>query len=95
MKKVMINSKPTTASGHLSSDNWVANRHMTTEPLKRLTFDIPLSLHQQFKSLCALGGENMADVMRMLLERHLVQVAPLNGSTPGPTETGLSGEASH
>jgi acyl carrier protein phosphodiesterase len=37
--------------------------------MKRLTIDIPLSLHQRVKSRCALQGEKMADVVRGLLEK--------------------------
>jgi hypothetical protein len=36
---------------------------------KRLTVDIALSLHQRFKSQCALQGLQMADVVRELLEK--------------------------
>ena len=46
------------------TDSW------QSEPIKRLTIDIPLSLHQRVKSQCALQGENMADVVReFLLDR--------------------------
>jgi hypothetical protein len=41
--------------------------------MKRLTIDIPLSLHQRVKSQCALKGDKMADVVRELLERHFPQ----------------------
>ena len=41
--------------------------------MKRLTIDIPLSLHQRVKSQCALKGENMADVVRELLGKHFPQ----------------------
>jgi hypothetical protein len=71
MKKITIGTKPTTTSGHHTSDAWVADRQTTTvESNKRLTIDVPLSLHQKVKSQCALKGENMADVIRELLERH-------------------------
>ena len=37
--------------------------------MKRLTIDVPLSLHRQIKSRCALDGVNMADAVRELLEK--------------------------
>lgn len=70
MKKVIIGGKPTAKSAPSSPDNWVSDRSGKT---KRLTIDIPLSLHQRVKSQCALKGEKMADVVRELLEKHFGQ----------------------
>ena len=70
MKKITISSKPTAKVDHQKLDAWVDGRSSTAEPTKRLTIDVPLSLHQRVKSQCALKGENMADVIRELLERH-------------------------
>lgn len=39
------------------------------EPMKRLTIDIPLSLHKRVKSRCADQGTTIADVVRSYLER--------------------------
>lgn len=39
------------------------------EPMKRLTIDIPLSLHKRVKSQCANQGTTIADVVRAYLER--------------------------
>jgi hypothetical protein len=64
MKKVTFGGKPTTNRMVNSPDEWVAG-----EPTKRLTIDIPLSLHQRVKSQCALEGANMAEVVRGLLEK--------------------------
>lgn len=36
---------------------------------KRLTLDVPLSLHRRIKRTCADRGEMMADVLRDILER--------------------------
>lgn len=70
MKKITIGTKPTSHHGHGSADAWVNDRAADTEPTKRLTIDIPLSLHQRVKSQCALRGENMADVVRAMLLKH-------------------------
>lgn len=70
MKKVTIGTKPTSNAGHATPDAWVSDRQGNTEPVKRLTIDVPLSLHQRVKSQCALRGENMADVVRELLVKH-------------------------
>ena len=41
----------------------------TSEPTKRLTIDVPLSLHKRIKSQCAMQNLVMADEIRELLER--------------------------
>lgn len=69
-KKVSFGAKPTSPVAPASPDRWVTDRLKSTEPIKRLTIDVPLSLHQQIKSQCALRGEKMADVVRLLLEKH-------------------------
>ena len=69
MKKITIGSKPTSKSAPSTPDDWVADRPGPDEPMKRLTIDIPVSLHKRVKSQCALKGEKMADVVRELLER--------------------------
>lgn len=68
MKKVTFSGKPAVNRTAASPDQWVSG-----EPTKRLTIDIPLSLHQRVKSQCALKGENMADVVRELLEKEFRQ----------------------
>jgi len=70
MKKISIGSKPNPKpAAPASADSWVSNRMTPTdEPMKRLTIDIPLSLHQRVKSECALRGVKMADEVRDLLE---------------------------
>ncbi len=73
MKKVSIGGKPTAKSVRTSPDDWVSDRSSINEPAKRLTIDIPLSLHQRVKSQCALKGEKMADVVRELLEQRFEQ----------------------
>jgi len=69
MKKVAIGAKPQGPGNRPSSDQWVAARE-ASEPIKRLTIDIPLTLHKRIKSQCAIRGENMADEIRKLLEKH-------------------------
>ena len=39
------------------------------EPMKRLTIDIPRSLHTRIKSACALRGSKMVDEIRNMLDR--------------------------
>ena len=39
------------------------------EVMKRLTIDVSETLHKRMKAQCALRGEKMADVVRLLLER--------------------------
>jgi hypothetical protein len=60
-------------------DEWVAGSGETNEPqpaeavpaepMKRLTIDIPKSLHTRIKAGCAVRGSKMVDEIRILLER--------------------------
>lgn len=70
MKKIDFGGKPSPRPDQTSPDKWVADRlAKPVEPMKRLTIDVPLSLHQTVKSQCAIQGKNMADVIRDLLEQ--------------------------
>ena len=87
MKKITIGRKPTAKSGPTSPDDWVSDRSRSNEPTKRLTIDIPLSLHQRVKSQCALNGENMADVVRELLEKRFKPERPAVVQSSEPAVT--------
>lgn len=76
MKKITIGRKPTSTSGPTSPDDWISDRSRSNEPMKRLTIDIPKSLHQRVKSQCALNGDQMADVVRALLEKRFKPESP-------------------
>ncbi|MDX2119008.1 MAG: hypothetical protein SFY96_12575 [Planctomycetota bacterium] len=65
MKKVNFAAKPAARSGQ-SFDQWVAGKPQA-EPTKRLTIDVPLSLHRRMKTRCVLDDVIMADVIRDLL----------------------------
>jgi hypothetical protein len=68
-KKVSFGVKPSAARADTSkADEWVNNRN--TETMKRLTIDVPASLHARIKSQCAIRGVKMADEVRELLEKH-------------------------
>lgn len=43
------------------------------EPLKRLTLDIPVTLHTRIKSQCALRQVKMVEEIRLLLEEHFAE----------------------
>lgn len=73
-KKIAFGAKPT---AKLAADNWVENRatEVVVEPaaeeMKRLTIDIPASLHRSIKSQCAMRGSKIADEVRdMLLQKY-------------------------
>jgi hypothetical protein len=63
-KKVAFGPKPVAAS--VKADQWVERR--TQDGIKRLTIDIPASLHSRIKAQCAVRGTKMADEIRSLLE---------------------------
>jgi predicted DNA binding CopG/RHH family protein len=66
-KKVTIGAKPTAAQP-ANPDQWVKERAAPErETTKRLTIDIPESLHRAIKSQCAARGTKIADEVRELL----------------------------
>ena len=68
-KKISIGTKPSTraaAAPAAAADNWVENR-AEEEPMKRLTIDIPASLHRAIKMQTAQRGTKIADEVRELL----------------------------
>ena len=68
-KKVSFGTRPTPAPAPpAKADEWV--NHRATDTMKRLTIDVPASLHARIKSQCALRGVKMADEVRALLEQH-------------------------
>lgn len=68
-KKVTIK---TNKSREAAADDWVKDRKPATiaegEVMKRLTIDVPVSLHKRIKTYCAANGLIMADEIRALLE---------------------------
>jgi hypothetical protein len=75
MKKVSFTGKPNIGAGgnRPDPDSWVQNREVesseTKEAMKRLTIDVPVSLHKRIKSQCAMQDLVMADVIRDLLDQ--------------------------
>jgi hypothetical protein len=69
MKKITFAAKPAHGVASAHADAWVNDRQPAGEPIKRLTVDVPISLHRRIKSQCALRNENMADAIRVLLEK--------------------------
>ena len=69
-KKVSIGSKPSA----MTPDKWIHSRQgegkSEGSEMKRLTFDVSVSLHRRIKSQCALKGVKMADELRCLLEKY-------------------------
>lgn len=79
-KKVNFNAKPKKEKP-INVDEWVVNRDSKavdskskpeepSEKIKRLTLDIPESLHRAIKKKAVEDGETMADQLRSLLEEH-------------------------
>ena len=68
-KKVSIGTKPTNKPAPAAADAWVESRSNgdTPETMKRLTIDVPESLHRAIKRACADRGTKMADEVRELL----------------------------
>lgn len=67
-KKISIGAKPTTRAVPAAADAWVESRNAgEVEPMKRLTIDIPESLHRAIKGQCAMRGTKIADELREIL----------------------------
>lgn len=70
-KKIAFGTKPTAKpAAPAPVDTWVETRGedtATTEPMKRLTIDVPESLHREIKAQCAMRGAKIADEVRELL----------------------------
>lgn len=73
-KKVSFAAKPSNPATSDDGDKWVEHRKISapesSEPMKRLTIDVPSSLHRRLKITCAQRGHKMADEIRALLEQH-------------------------
>ena len=68
-KKVSIGAKPSSKPAPAAADAWVESRVPAEgpEPMKRLTIDVPASLHRAIKTQCAARGTKIADEVRELL----------------------------
>jgi hypothetical protein len=73
-KKVSITPKPTNVQSEPNLDNWISqgkenlnDAQPTSEKIKRLTIDIPESLHRTIKAQCANRGNKIVDEIRALL----------------------------
>jgi len=68
-KKVRIGGKPTNTTVPVAADAWVESRSSddASGQMKRLTIDVPESLHRQIKTSCAQRGTKIADEVRELL----------------------------
>jgi hypothetical protein len=68
-KTVVIGQRPTAVKPvPENADAWVEKRETgEEEPLKRLTIDIPATLHREIKAQCAMRGAKIVDEVRELL----------------------------
>lgn len=82
MKKVTFGPRPSAPGGN--PDQWVAAQPQPAEPMKRLTIDIPVSLHRRVKTACVSENLVMAEVVRKYLEKRFPEPEP----TPTPEPAG-------
>jgi hypothetical protein len=71
-KKISIGARPSTrATAAPDAEKWVQSRALDgagqVEPTKRLTIDIPLSLHSRIKMQSASRNNKIVDEVRELL----------------------------
>jgi hypothetical protein len=85
MKRVPITTKPTGFQPPRSPEAWVQQKSLSAERIKRLTIDLPESLHRLVKSQCVLRGVNMADLVRDFLAREFGSEYAETVSQPTPS----------
>lgn len=66
-KSVNFGSKPAATAAPPTAEQWVEQR--IVEGTKRLTLDLPASLHTRIKTQCSARGRKMVDEIRAILER--------------------------
>ena len=67
-KKIVIGTKPTSKqTPNIEANAWVKRRPAANVKMKRLTIDIPETLHRKIKAQCAMRGTKIADEVRELL----------------------------
>jgi proline-rich tail region repeat protein len=75
MSKKDLAFKPATKTA-ATPDAWIESRDKPaapTEPTKRLTVDIPQSLHKRIRLACIERDEVMADVIRKILQKAFIE----------------------
>ena len=70
-KKVNISPKPKRPEPE-KADAWIEGR----QEMKRLTIDVPESLHRRIKTTCSENGVKMADKVREILEKEFPVTSP-------------------
>ena len=69
-KKIQFSAKPPSLANQAAIDAFVHDpKSKPGEPVKRFTFEVPLSLHKRIKMRCAAEDRQMAEVLRELLEK--------------------------
>lgn len=68
-KTITISARPSGKLVGLAADAWVENRAEagSEEKMKRLTLDIPESMHRRIKAQCALNGNTIVEEIREIL----------------------------
>lgn len=85
-KKVSFGAKPQGTGKTLDADTWVSGTTQgelpkaEAEPMKRLTIDVPASLHRRIKVQCAAREVKIADEVRKLLDKHFPETSEQEAS---------------
>jgi hypothetical protein len=82
MKKVTFSARRPSEPLPKTIDDWVEDRDPgEPEPIKRLTVDMPISLHRRVKIQCAQQNLVMTEVIREFLEKRFPEASSEQGST--------------
>lgn len=66
-KRIVIGQRPQVNQGMLEADWLHGSSNHRNAVMKRLTIDVPESLHKAIKTACATRGTKIADEVRELL----------------------------
>ena len=83
-KRVDIGTRPTTRQAGPAPDAnaWIANQEQSEpERIKRLTIDLPESLHRRIKVACVLEGVTIVEVVRERAAHQAIPAGLMCGTT--------------
>ena len=76
-KKVSFGAKPKSSPSAPDVDTWVQQQTVSdnsSEPMKRLTIDIPGDMHKRLKITAASQNKGMADLVREWIRQGLEKI---------------------
>lgn len=76
-----ISAFETGGTGHDSKNTPDRAQQEASEPTKRLSLDLPASLHTRFKTACSATGQKMGGELQRLIEQRTAELEDEAGLT--------------